>query len=193
MAPTRLKVTADVAQEDSRDCRMPILGENLAASVGSRTTPVFSCSNPSGSLFITPTAEVLSASIEGTMSYTVKFNGGNRGWTCSVFRLGADGLVASPSVATGTGQTKDEARDGALTQTEDTAIRAALTSNIEGDPFAVVIHLPVGDRTACREAMSRPTAAARRDASSAGCGTDCCATTRYRPRHARPRGPEARR
>ena len=44
MAPTRLKVTADVAQEDSRDCRMPILGENLAASVGSRTTPVFWCS-----------------------------------------------------------------------------------------------------------------------------------------------------
>ena len=63
------------------------------------------------------------------MSYTVKFNRGNRGWACSVFRLGADGLVASPSVATGTGQTKDEARDGALTQTEDTAIRAALTSS----------------------------------------------------------------
>jgi hypothetical protein len=71
------------------------------------------------------------------MSYTVRFDRGNRGWTCSVFRLEADGVIAGPSVASGTGLTKDAARDATLAVTEDAGIRVALTSLDIARPYWV--------------------------------------------------------
>ncbi len=69
--------------------------------------------------------------------YTVRFNRGNRAWTCSVFRLGADGTAAGPSVADGSGHTKDEARDVALALAEDPLIRAALANSDNTRPYWV--------------------------------------------------------
>src|SRR6186997_432552 len=61
------------------------------------------------------------------MSYTVRFDRGNRGWTCSVFSLDGNGLKHGPTVATGTGNTQDAAREAALMATSDAGIRAALS------------------------------------------------------------------
>lgn len=61
------------------------------------------------------------------MDYTVRFDRGNRGWTCSVFPLDANGLKAGDTVVTGAGQTQDAAKAAALTAATDDAVRAALT------------------------------------------------------------------
>jgi hypothetical protein len=61
-------------------------------------------------------------------NYTVRFNRGNRGWACDVYVLSADGTTSGPSVATGTGSTRDAAKANALALAGDPAIRAALTN-----------------------------------------------------------------
>lgn len=67
--------------------------------------------------------------------YSVRFERGNRAWTCSVFQLGADQKSIGPSVASGTGQTRDDARDSALAAAADPAIRAALASSDQTRPY----------------------------------------------------------
>ena len=62
------------------------------------------------------------------MSYTVRFDRGNRGWTCSVFALDGNGKKAGETVASGTGTTQDAAKEAALNTTSHDAIRAALTA-----------------------------------------------------------------
>jgi hypothetical protein len=61
-------------------------------------------------------------------NYSVRFDRGNRGWTCSVFVVDAAGVKAERSVASGAGNTQQAAKDDALSSTTDEAIRAALTS-----------------------------------------------------------------
>jgi hypothetical protein len=51
--------------------------------------------------------------------------------------VGTDGRLEVPSVATGTGPTRDAARDAALALTEDAAIRAALASSDSTRPYWV--------------------------------------------------------
>ena len=70
-------------------------------------------------------------------NYTVRFNRGNRGWACDVFPLGTDGMAAGPSVATGTGSTKDAAKEMALALASDPAIRAALANSDHTRPYWV--------------------------------------------------------
>ena len=65
--------------------------------------------------------------MDAVMSYTVRFDRGNRGWTCSVFSLDGNGLKHGPTVATGTGTTQDAAKEAALMATSDAGIRAALS------------------------------------------------------------------
>ena len=79
-----------------------------------------------------------------TTNYTVRFNRGNRGWTCDVFPLGTDGMAAGPSVATGTGTTKDNAKEMALALASDPAIRAALANSDHTRPYWV--QGPLGER-----------------------------------------------
>ena len=95
------------------------------------------------------------------MDYTVRFNRGNRGWTCSVFRLGTDGTAVGSAVATGAGQTKDDARDMALSLASDPGIRAALASSDHTRPYWVQGAL--GEKLeAQRKAASGQTTARRR-------------------------------
>ena len=94
------------------------------------------------------------------MSYTVRFDRGNRGWTCSVFQLGADGLVAGAAVATGAGPTKDAARDAAIALTEDAAIRAALTGSDNTRPYWV--QGPVGEQQEAHRKAAATEATARK-------------------------------
>src|SRR5262245_33962690 len=60
--------------------------------------------------------------------YSVRFERGNRGWTCSVFAVDATGTKTGRSLATGTGSTQQAAKDDALLSANDAGIRAALTS-----------------------------------------------------------------
>ncbi|MEO8070032.1 MAG: hypothetical protein ABI652_01410 [Acidobacteriota bacterium] len=69
------------------------------------------------------------------MSYTVRFNRGNSGWTCAVFRMGATGLAEGASLASGTGRTKDDAKDAALAGTDIVEVRAALASADHSRPY----------------------------------------------------------
>ena len=95
------------------------------------------------------------------MSYTVRFDRGNRWWTCSVFRLGANGLVTGAAVASGNGPTRDEARAAALAASDDAAIRAALTSSDSTRPYWV--QGAVGEQLEAQRkaAASEPTARKR--------------------------------
>jgi hypothetical protein len=68
------------------------------------------------------------------MSYTVRFDRGNRGWTCSVFALDGNGMKSGETVASGTGTTQDAAKEAALNATSHDAIRAALTAADPGRP-----------------------------------------------------------
>jgi hypothetical protein len=62
-------------------------------------------------------------------NYSVRFDRGNRGWTCSVFAIDATtGMKAGASLATGTGATQQAAKEDALSSVSDAGIRAALTS-----------------------------------------------------------------
>jgi hypothetical protein len=61
-------------------------------------------------------------------NYSVRFDRGNRGWTCSVFAVDATGMKAGPSLASGVGNTQQAAKDDALSLATDAGIRAALTS-----------------------------------------------------------------
>ena len=69
------------------------------------------------------------------MSYTVRFDRDNRGWTCSVFSLDGNGAKSGASLATGTGVTQDAAKTAALTATSDAAVRAALTAADPARPY----------------------------------------------------------
>ena len=62
------------------------------------------------------------------LTYTVRFDRGNRGWTCSVFALDASGVKAGATVASGSGNTQQAARADALALASDPGIRAALAS-----------------------------------------------------------------
>ncbi len=67
--------------------------------------------------------------------YSVRFERGNRAWTCSVFQLGADEKSVGAAVATGTGQSRNEARDAALALATDPEIRAALAGSDQSRPY----------------------------------------------------------
>jgi hypothetical protein len=95
------------------------------------------------------------------MSYTVRFDRGNRWWTCSVFQLGADGVISGSAVATGTGHTKDEARDAAMASTADAAIRAALASSDNTRPYWVQGALGEGKEAQRKAAADEATARKR--------------------------------
>ena len=69
--------------------------------------------------------------------YSVRFDRGNRGWTCSVFAVDAAGTRAERSVASGTGTTQQAAKDDALAQTRDEEIRSALASADPTRPYWV--------------------------------------------------------
>jgi hypothetical protein len=60
-------------------------------------------------------------------NYTVRFDRGNRGWTCSVFALDASGVKAGRTLASGTGHTQQAAKEDALATASAPEIRAALT------------------------------------------------------------------
>ena len=97
-----------------------------------------------------------------TMSYTVRFERGNRGWTCSVFQLGADGTTSGPSVASGTGTTRDNAQDSALAQAGDPDIRAALASSDSTRPHWVQGAAGEQHEAQRRTAAAREAAAGKR-------------------------------
>jgi hypothetical protein len=61
-------------------------------------------------------------------NYSVRFDRGNRGWTCSVFAVDAAGMKVGRSLADGTGTTQQAAKDAALSLASDAGIRAALAS-----------------------------------------------------------------
>jgi hypothetical protein len=90
------------------------------------------------------------------MSYTVRFDRGNRGWTCSVFQLDGNGLKAGGTVASGTGQTRDAAKEAALIGTSDEAVRAALADADPRRPHwaqgPLAATLGAAPKTATREA-----------------------------------------
>ena len=95
--------------------------------------------------------------------YTVRFDRGNRAWTCSVFQLGTGGLAVGPSVATGTGPTRDAARDDALALSSDPVIRAALAGSDNTRPYWMQGAL--GEKQeAERKAASTPSPARKRRA-----------------------------
>jgi hypothetical protein len=70
-------------------------------------------------------------------TYSVRFERGNRGWTCSVFAVDDTGTRAERSVASGTGNTQQAAKDDALSLAFDAGIRAALTSADPRRPYWV--------------------------------------------------------
>jgi hypothetical protein len=92
-------------------------------------------------------------------NYTVRFDRGNRGWTCSVFAVDAAGTKAGRSVASGTGDTQQSARANALLSVSDENIRAALTSADPGRPHWVqgaVGEKREADRQAAAAEAERP-------------------------------------
>jgi hypothetical protein len=72
------------------------------------------------------TSSLLNDETEQMMNYTVRFDRGNRGWTCSVYTLDANGVKAGAAVATGSGNTQDAAKGEALSLAVDVGIRIAL-------------------------------------------------------------------
>ena len=58
----------------------------------------------------------------------VRFYPSHGEWTCIVQRMGPDGMPAGDDVVSATGATKDEARDRALTMTDDADVREFLKS-----------------------------------------------------------------
>lgn len=60
------------------------------------------------------------------MNYTVRFDRGNRGWTCSVYPMDGSGFKAGTAVAAGSGTTQQAAKEDALSLSVDLEIRAAL-------------------------------------------------------------------
>jgi hypothetical protein len=89
----------------------------------------------------------------------VRFNRGNRGWSCDVYALATDGTAAGPSVATGTGSTRDAAKEMALALADDPAIRAALASSDHRRPYwvqgALGEQLEAQRKTAASQATAR--------------------------------------
>ena len=93
--------------------------------------------------------------------YSVRFDRGNRAWTCSVFQLGADEKAVGAAVATGTGSSRDEARDSALALATDPAIRAALAGSDQSRPYWT--QGAIGEkREAERKSAVAPTAGRKR-------------------------------
>ena len=70
-------------------------------------------------------------------NYSVRFDRGNRGWTCSVFAVDDTGMKAERSLVSGTGNTQQAAKDDALSLASDPGIRAALTSADPRRPYWV--------------------------------------------------------
>jgi hypothetical protein len=70
-------------------------------------------------------------------NYSVRFDRGNRVWTCCVFVVDAAGMKTGRSVASGIGHTQQSAKADALLSTSDEGIRAALTSADPGRPHWV--------------------------------------------------------
>jgi len=95
------------------------------------------------------------------IDYTVRFSRGNRGWTCSVFPLGADGRIAGGSVTEGTGHTKDDAKAAALGLTNDATIRAVLAGSDSRTPYWVQGRLGE-EQERLRHAAPRETTTRRR-------------------------------
>ena len=89
-------------------------------------------------------------------NYSVRFDRGNRGWTCSVFAVDATGMKAGGSLVSGSGITQQAAKDDALSLASDAGIRAALASADPGRP-----HWVQGTAGEKREAERKATAAGR--------------------------------
>jgi hypothetical protein len=94
-------------------------------------------------------------------TYTVRFERGNRDWTCSVFEASADGRTVGAALVSGSGTTKDRAKDQALTLTHDPALRAALASADHSRPYWVQGALGQ-QQEAQRKAAAHQAAATRR-------------------------------
>ncbi len=93
--------------------------------------------------------------------YTVRFERGNRGWTCSVFSVGPNGMATGSALASGTGTTKDTARDMALSLASDPAVRIALANADHRRPYW--IQGAIGEKQeAQRKAADHPKASPRR-------------------------------
>jgi hypothetical protein len=69
------------------------------------------------------------------MNYTIRFDRGNRAWTCSVFQLGLNGQTSGPALVSGSGPTRDDAKNAAVALASDPAIRAALEGSDNRRPY----------------------------------------------------------